>query len=140
MELLALGLAYFVLGALMCALWSVFIFYMPGLRIKNVELFPSIRIHIRSRVWHFHHKFYFSIILIVSFFVDWSLFQAFPIRAFLAGGVLKELIFPPRIDRYPRKLSYKSTEKNTLLLEKEAKIYNKTSLRGLLGRMFFRSK
>lgn len=69
---------------------------MPRVKVKNVQLFPEITVHIKGKIIRFHHWFNFSVILIISLFITSSLLDAVFTRGFLIGGILQGLSFPDR--------------------------------------------
>jgi hypothetical protein len=69
---------------------------LPHVRLKWVELMPSIRIIIKSRVIHVHHWLSFTILLCVSIFVTGGLLDSWLTRGFLMGGIIQGLRFPDR--------------------------------------------
>lgn len=75
---------------------------MPRVKVKRVELLPSLRVIVKGRVVHFHHWFNFSLLLCVSIFVTGGLLDSWITRGFLLGGVIQGLSTPSA-----RKLIYK---------------------------------
>lgn len=69
---------------------------LPAVRLKNLQIFPEIRIHVRGRIIHFHHWFNFSVLLIISIFVSSSILDAMFTRGFLLGGIIQGLLLPRR--------------------------------------------
>lgn len=74
----------------------------PHLKIKRLELLPSIRITVKGRVIHFHHWFNFSLLLVVSILINNVVLDFWLTRGFLLGGVIQGLSTPSA-----RKLVYK---------------------------------
>lgn len=74
----------------------------PSLKIKRLELLPSIRITVKGRVIHFHHWFNFSLLLVISVFVNSVVLDFWLTRGFLLGGVIQGLSIPSA-----RKIVYK---------------------------------
>jgi hypothetical protein len=66
----------------------------PHLKIKRVELLPSIRIFIKGRFIHFHHWFNLSMLLCVSIFVTGGLLDSWITRGVLMGGIIQGLTNP----------------------------------------------
>lgn len=78
---------------------------LPQIKIKNLEIMPNVRLHIRSKTFHIHHWVYWSVaaVLIVHFYdgVQQALFQGATL-----GGVIQGLRYPDRFKiRYPRQVS-----------------------------------
>lgn len=69
---------------------------IPKIKLKNIELLPSIRILLRGKIIHFHHWFNFTILLCISIFVTGGLLDSWMTRGFLIGGVFQGLRFPDR--------------------------------------------
>jgi len=69
---------------------------LPQIKLKNIQIFPSIRITIRGRIIHFHHWFSFTILLCISIFVTGGILDSWLTRGFLLGGVFQGLRFPDR--------------------------------------------
>lgn len=69
---------------------------LPRIKIKNIELLPSLKIEIKGRIIHFHHWFNFTILLCISIFVTDSFLSSWIARGFLIGGTFQGLRFPDR--------------------------------------------
>jgi len=69
---------------------------LPNIKIKNVELLPSIRITIRGHVIHIHHWFHFTLLLCISIFVTGGILDSWLTRGFLMGGIAQGLRFSDR--------------------------------------------
>lgn len=67
---------------------------LPNIKIKRVQFFPVIRIHLFGRVIHLHHWFNFSLILGVSAFTSIGILDATFTRGLLLGGILQGLTLP----------------------------------------------
>lgn len=74
----------------------------PKLKIKKLEILPSIRILVKGKVIHFHHWFNFSVLLCVSIFVTGGILDSYITKGFLLGGIVQGLSIPSA-----RKLVYK---------------------------------
>lgn len=75
----------------------------PNIRIKWLELMPSIRILTRKRVIHIHHWVHLSLLLVVSFvFIQDGILSTWTAKGAMLGGVLQGLRFPDRGIVYPR--------------------------------------
>lgn len=66
----------------------------PKLRIKRVELLPSLRIFVKGRVIHLHHWFNFTILLGASVFVTGGILDSWVTRGALLGGIFQGLSIP----------------------------------------------
>lgn len=66
----------------------------PKLKIKRIELLPSIRILIKGKVIHFHHWFNFSVLICISIFVTGGILDSWITRGVLLGGVIQGLSIP----------------------------------------------
>lgn len=77
---------------------------MPNIKTRRVQVFPVIRFKILGRVIHFHHWIYFSIILLVSFFVSLGIFDFIVTKGVLLGGIIHGLTIPKK----HRKIIYKN--------------------------------
>lgn len=79
---------------------------LPTLRIRNVEILPCIRIHVRSRTYWFHHWFYLTVITLSVFLVYDNLMHYTPAKAAAGaamGGIFQGLRYPDRFKfRHPR--------------------------------------
>lgn len=76
---------------------------MPNLRMKRVQVFPVLRIHLFGRVIHLHHWFSLSILLILSFFASIGVLDLMFTKGVLLGGIIQGLTMP----RGHRKIIYK---------------------------------
>ncbi len=77
---------------------------MPNIRIKRVQVFPVLRIKVFGRVIHLHHWIYFSVILIVSFFVSLGIVDYIVTKGILLGTIIHGLTLP----KEHRKIIYKN--------------------------------
>jgi hypothetical protein len=75
---------------------------LPQVKVRRLELFPSIRVQIKGHIIHFHHWFNYSVLLGVSVFVSSSFLDSWITRGFLTGAVIQGLLTPSA-----RKLIYK---------------------------------
>jgi hypothetical protein len=69
---------------------------LPQIKLKNIELFPSIIITIRGRIIHIHHWFEFTVLLCISIFVTGGILDSWLTRGFLLGGIFQGLRFSDR--------------------------------------------
>ncbi len=67
---------------------------LPNIKTKRVQIFPVIRFFIFGRVFHLHHWFNFSILLILSFFINNGFLDNNFTTGILMGGVLHGLSLP----------------------------------------------
>ena len=79
---------------------------LPNLKLKAIELSPSIRLNIREHTIHFHHWMNLAILLAISVPMTGALWDSVFAKAFLVGGIVQGLTFPDR-----RKIYYKKTNK-----------------------------
>lgn len=79
---------------------------LPKLKIKGIQLLPSMTITIAGKIYHFHHWLSFSIILVVSIFLDSGILGTLFAKGVLSGGIIQG-IFTPRSFRliYKKKTS-----------------------------------
>ena len=68
---------------------------LPKLKIKSFQFFPSMTITISGKVIHLHHWIGFSIILVVSIFVNSGILSYIFTKGLLSGGILQG-VFTPR--------------------------------------------
>lgn len=76
---------------------------LPNIRSKRVQIFPVIRFYLFGRVFHLHHWFNFSILLLLSFFITQGILDFTVTKGILIGGVLHGLSLP----KEHRKIVYK---------------------------------
>lgn len=76
---------------------------MPNIKTKRIQVFPVLRIKMFGRVIHLHHWIYFSIILLVSFFVSLGVVDYIVTKGILLGGIIHGLTIP----KEHRKIIYK---------------------------------
>lgn len=74
----------------------------PHLRIKRVELLPSIRVFVKGKTVHFHHWFNLSLLLGISIFISGGILDSWITRGALIGGIIQGLSIPEA-----RKIIYK---------------------------------
>lgn len=77
---------------------------MPNITTKRVQVFPVLRFRLFGRVVHLHHWIYFSIILIVSFFVSLGVVDYIVTKGVLIGAIVHGLTLPKK----HRKIIYKA--------------------------------
>lgn len=88
---------------------------MPNIKIKRVQVFPVLRIKIFGRVIHLHHWIYFSIILLVSFFVSLGIIDYIVTKGIILGAIIHGLTVPRR----HRKIIYKDHQLIEVLVDKD---------------------
>jgi len=69
---------------------------LPKIKLKYIEVLPSLRIIIRGRIIHFHHWFNFTVLLCISIFVTSGILDSWITRGFLLGGIAQGLRFSDR--------------------------------------------
>lgn len=68
---------------------------MPNIVIKKrVHIFPTLRIYMFGRVFHFHHWVNLSVILVASLFVSGGILGYLFTKGVLLGGILQGLRLP----------------------------------------------
>lgn len=78
---------------------------LPKLKIKSLQLFPSIKIMISGKIFHLHHWLGFSILLVISIFVEGGLLGYLVTKGILTGGAIQGLFTPKSF-----KIIYDSTD------------------------------
>lgn len=76
---------------------------LPNLKVKRVQLFPVLRVYMFKRVIHLHHWVSFSIILAISAFISFGIFDYMFTKGLLLGGIIQGLSLP----KEHRKIIYK---------------------------------
>ena len=69
---------------------------VPTLKIKNVQLLPSVKITLKGKIIHLHHWLQFSILLFISVVITNGFLDSPIVRGFLVGGMAQGLKFPDR--------------------------------------------
>jgi len=67
---------------------------LPKLKIKSFQFFPSMTITISGKVIHLHHWLGFSIILVVSIFVNSGILSLLFTKGLLSGGIIQGVFTP----------------------------------------------
>lgn len=75
---------------------------LPRIRTKRVQIFPSVRVFIKGRVYHLHHWCHLSILLCISIFVTGGILDSWITRGAILGGIIQGLSIPSA-----RKIIYK---------------------------------
>lgn len=75
---------------------------LPHFRIKNIEILPNIRIHSRTKTYHFHHWLYMSALALLI--IQWSDgIQQYMMQGVTIGCAIQGLRYPDRFKlRYPK--------------------------------------
>ncbi len=76
---------------------------LPNIKKGRVQVFPVIRIYMFGRVFHFHHWFSFSVLLILSIFISLGILDYMITKGMLLGGIIQGLSLP----KEHRKIVYK---------------------------------
>lgn len=76
---------------------------LPNIKTKRVQIFPVIRFYFFGRVIHLHHWVNFSILLLLSLFLNAGTLDFTITQGILLGGVLHGLSLP----KEHRKIIYK---------------------------------
>lgn len=76
---------------------------MPNVKVKRVQLFPVLRVFMFGRVIHLHHWVSFSIILVISAFISFGIFDYLFTKGLLLGGIIQGL----RLPKEHRQIIYK---------------------------------
>ena len=66
----------------------------PSIKIKRLEILPSIRIFVKGRFIHFHHWMNFSILFVISILIGGSILDSWLTRGILLGGIIQGLTIP----------------------------------------------
>lgn len=67
---------------------------LPNVKVKRVQVFPVLRIHLFDRVFHMHHWFSFSILLVISSFASIAILDQVFTKGLLLGGIIQGLTLP----------------------------------------------
>ncbi|OGE71586.1 hypothetical protein A3H40_03910 [Candidatus Daviesbacteria bacterium RIFCSPLOWO2_02_FULL_38_15] len=76
---------------------------LPNIKVRRLQIFPVIRIYIFGRVFHLHHWFNFSLLLILSAFISFGILDYMFTKGLLLGGIIQGLTLP----KEHRKLIYR---------------------------------
>lgn len=79
---------------------------LPNKKIKNISLFPRIKIHYKKDYYHIHHWIILSAIYLPLFLKKTERKSNF-LRGLFLGSIIQGLTFPDRF-----KIKYNSSEKN----------------------------
>jgi len=67
---------------------------LPNIKTKRLQVFPVIRFKLFGRVFHLHHWFSFSVILVLSFFLSVGILDFMITKGILLGGIIHGLTLP----------------------------------------------
>lgn len=67
---------------------------LPNIKTSRIQVFPVIRFYFFGRVIHLHHWFNFSILLLLSLFLNAGFLDFTITQGILIGGVLHGLSLP----------------------------------------------
>ena len=67
---------------------------LPKLKIKGLQLLPSVTVTIAGKIYHMHHWLGFSIILVVSIFVTTGVLSLIFTKGVLSGGIVQGIFTP----------------------------------------------
>jgi len=81
-------------GFLMAHIYSKVYEKLPKFKIKSLQLFPSIKILISGKIFHLHHWLGFSILLVISIFVEGGFLGYLVTKGILSGGAIQGLFNP----------------------------------------------
>ena len=76
---------------------------LPNLKVKRIQVFPVLRIHLFGRVFHLHHWLSFSILLGLSNVLPIAILEHTFTKGVLLGGIIQGL----RLPQEHRKLIYR---------------------------------
>ncbi len=67
---------------------------LPKLKLKAIELSPSLKLNFRNHTIHFHHWMNLAILLAISVPMTGTLWDSNIAKSFLVGGIIQGLTFP----------------------------------------------
>lgn len=67
---------------------------LPKIRIKFLELSPSLKIRLGKRTIHIHHWLGYSIILVITFTFNTGFLNSMYAQGYLVGSIAQGLTFP----------------------------------------------
>ena len=79
-------------GFLISYIYSKIYDKLPNIKIKRIEFFPSVKILLSGKVFHLHHWLGFSILLVISIFIEGGFLTSMGAKGILSGGVIQGLI------------------------------------------------
>ncbi len=66
---------------------------IPFLKLKWFQILPSIKIHVKGKIFHLHHWMHFSIIFLISVIVNNGVLSLPVTKGLLLGGIIQGLTF-----------------------------------------------
>ena len=85
---------------------------LPQIKIKNIEIWPSIRLHSRKNIYWIHHWIYLSLASVVLFVMYDSFSHLIALKGAVIGGAIQGLRYPDRFKfRHPRNLLHRKRNK-----------------------------
>jgi len=67
---------------------------LPYLKLKFLQVSPTIKIHFKNRTIHLHHWLNYTIILIVTLTYSVGVFDSIPSKGFIIGSIIQGFTFP----------------------------------------------
>lgn len=77
---------------------------IPKVKVKFIQLLPSLKVKFGKRTIHIHHWIGYSIILVITITLKLDLFSTLYARGYFAGSIIQGLTFPDW-----KKIVYKET-------------------------------
>ena len=65
---------------------------LPRLKIRRIEIFPSLKIYGSVKIIHFHHWLDFSILLLIIIVFGGGIFDSIFIKGLLSGPILEGIL------------------------------------------------
>ncbi len=66
---------------------------LPKVKVKGIELSPSIRLNLKNHTIHFHHWMNLAILLAISVPMTGTLWDSAIAKSFMVGGIIQGLTF-----------------------------------------------
>lgn len=79
------------------------------IKIKRLEIYPCLRLHLQTRVIHIHHWVYWSALLIISIPTNFKILDLNSVQAIMLGAFLQGFT----INKKARKLVYSTPLENS---------------------------
>ena len=70
--------------------------WLPKVKIRNIEVLPNLKIHLRSTTYHIHHWLLFATATISSFFIIEGFFTYLFVKGVFLGITLQGLRYKDR--------------------------------------------
>jgi hypothetical protein len=67
---------------------------LPKIKVRGIELSPSIKLNLKDHTIHFHHWMNLAILLAISVPMTGTLWDSAFAKAFMIGGIVQGLTFP----------------------------------------------